>query len=244
MIKIARLPKQTTAVADLDSSDERLSRVPPRDTGTRDRRQQAGRPWEHRRGGDEDASQVPDPRDGAALSPGLALDGTGRGRQRQQQGGLERHDGARGHRRERRRSRHRLHRPGSRRRGRRGRAQRRRDDHPRRLRRRGRVSDGGRDRRARRVRPASISSSRTTRSSGSTTRARWTSTNLAIGLDKLAAPAAGGPAGAGVGVAILDSGIATTSDLERAAGSSGGRTSSTSGRRRMTTPATAPSSPA
>ena len=38
-------------------------------------------------------------------------------------------------------------------------------------------------------------------------------TNLAIGLDKVEAPAAGGPAGAGVGVAILDSGIATTSDL-------------------------------
>ena len=39
-------------------------------------------------------------------------------------------------------------------------------------------------------------------------------TNLAIGLDKVAAPAAGGPSGAGVGVAILDSGIATTSDLQ------------------------------
>ncbi len=38
-------------------------------------------------------------------------------------------------------------------------------------------------------------------------------TNLAIGLDKVASPAAGGPTGAGVGVAILDSGIATTSDL-------------------------------
>ncbi len=38
-------------------------------------------------------------------------------------------------------------------------------------------------------------------------------TNLAIGLDRVAAPAAGGPAGAGVGVAVLDSGIATTSDL-------------------------------
>ena len=38
-------------------------------------------------------------------------------------------------------------------------------------------------------------------------------TNLAIGLDKVAAPADGGPTGAGVGVAILDSGIATTSDL-------------------------------
>ena len=38
-------------------------------------------------------------------------------------------------------------------------------------------------------------------------------TNLAIGLDKVASPAKGGPAGAGVGVAILDSGIATTSDL-------------------------------
>jgi serine protease AprX len=38
-------------------------------------------------------------------------------------------------------------------------------------------------------------------------------TNLAIGLDKVAAPTAGGPTGAGVGVAILDSGIATTSDL-------------------------------
>jgi serine protease AprX len=38
-------------------------------------------------------------------------------------------------------------------------------------------------------------------------------TNLAIGLDKVAAPAAGGPAGRGVGVAVLDSGVATTSDL-------------------------------
>jgi serine protease AprX len=38
-------------------------------------------------------------------------------------------------------------------------------------------------------------------------------TNLAIGLDKVKEPAAGGPAGAGVGVAIVDSGIATTSDL-------------------------------
>ena len=38
-------------------------------------------------------------------------------------------------------------------------------------------------------------------------------TNLAIGLDKVDAPATGGPTGAGVGVAVLDSGIATTSDL-------------------------------
>ena len=38
-------------------------------------------------------------------------------------------------------------------------------------------------------------------------------TNLAIGLDKVAAPTAGGPTGAGVGVAVLDSGVATTSDL-------------------------------
>jgi serine protease AprX len=38
-------------------------------------------------------------------------------------------------------------------------------------------------------------------------------TNLSIGLDKVASPAAGGPDGAGVGVAIADSGIATTSDL-------------------------------
>ncbi len=38
-------------------------------------------------------------------------------------------------------------------------------------------------------------------------------TNLAIGLDKVTEPAAGGPAGAGVGVAVLDSGVATTSDL-------------------------------
>ena len=38
-------------------------------------------------------------------------------------------------------------------------------------------------------------------------------TNLAIGLDRIKAPAAGGPTGAGVGVAVLDSGIATTSDL-------------------------------
>ena len=38
-------------------------------------------------------------------------------------------------------------------------------------------------------------------------------TNLAIGLDRVAAPTAGGPTGAGVGVAVLDSGIATTSDV-------------------------------
>ncbi|HQF51501.1 MAG TPA: S8 family peptidase [Thermoleophilia bacterium] len=38
-------------------------------------------------------------------------------------------------------------------------------------------------------------------------------TNLAIGLDRVAAPAAGGPTGAGVGVAVLDSGVTTTSDL-------------------------------
>ena len=38
-------------------------------------------------------------------------------------------------------------------------------------------------------------------------------TNLSIGLDKVASPAAGGPDGAGVGVAVLDSGVATTSDL-------------------------------
>jgi len=39
-------------------------------------------------------------------------------------------------------------------------------------------------------------------------------TNLAIGLDRVTPPADGGPTGAGIGVAILDSGIATTSDLE------------------------------
>jgi serine protease AprX len=39
-------------------------------------------------------------------------------------------------------------------------------------------------------------------------------TNLAIGLDKVKAPDAGGPTGAGVGVAVLDSGVATTSDLD------------------------------
>ncbi len=38
-------------------------------------------------------------------------------------------------------------------------------------------------------------------------------TNLAIGLDKVTPPADGGPTGAGVGVAVLDTGIATTSDL-------------------------------
>lgn len=38
-------------------------------------------------------------------------------------------------------------------------------------------------------------------------------TNLAIGLGDVAAPSAGGPAGRGVTVAILDSGVATTSDL-------------------------------
>ncbi len=38
--------------------------------------------------------------------------------------------------------------------------------------------------------------------------------NLAIGLDRVAAPAAGGPTGAGVGVAVLDSGVPTTSDLD------------------------------
>ena len=38
-------------------------------------------------------------------------------------------------------------------------------------------------------------------------------TNLSIGLDKVASPASGGPAGAGVGVAVIDSGVATTTDL-------------------------------
>ena len=38
-------------------------------------------------------------------------------------------------------------------------------------------------------------------------------TNLAIGLDAVASPADGGPTGAGVSVAVLDTGIATTSDL-------------------------------
>ena len=36
-------------------------------------------------------------------------------------------------------------------------------------------------------------------------------TNLAIGLDRVTTPAAGGPTGAGVGVAVVDSGVATTS---------------------------------
>ena len=39
-------------------------------------------------------------------------------------------------------------------------------------------------------------------------------TNLAIGLDKVDSPAAGGPDGDGVGVAVIDSGVATTSDLD------------------------------
>ena len=38
-------------------------------------------------------------------------------------------------------------------------------------------------------------------------------TNLSIGLNKVASPAANGPSGAGVGVAVVDSGIATTSDV-------------------------------
>jgi serine protease AprX len=38
-------------------------------------------------------------------------------------------------------------------------------------------------------------------------------TNLTIGLGNVAAPSAGGPAGAGVGVAILDSGVSTNADL-------------------------------
>jgi serine protease AprX len=38
-------------------------------------------------------------------------------------------------------------------------------------------------------------------------------TNLTIGLGNVRAPAAGGPAGAGVAVAILDSGVATNTDL-------------------------------
>ena len=36
-------------------------------------------------------------------------------------------------------------------------------------------------------------------------------TNLAIGLDRVKSPADGGPTGAGVGVAVVDSGVATTS---------------------------------
>ena len=38
-------------------------------------------------------------------------------------------------------------------------------------------------------------------------------TNLAIGLGDVKSPAAGGPDGSGVGVAIIDSGVATTTDL-------------------------------
>jgi subtilisin family serine protease len=38
-------------------------------------------------------------------------------------------------------------------------------------------------------------------------------TNLAIGLAKVAPPASGGPSGNGVTVAVLDSGVTTTSDL-------------------------------
>jgi serine protease AprX len=38
-------------------------------------------------------------------------------------------------------------------------------------------------------------------------------TNLAIGLADVASPADGGPDGSGVGVAVIDSGVATTSDL-------------------------------
>ena len=39
-------------------------------------------------------------------------------------------------------------------------------------------------------------------------------TNLTIGLGKVPAPADGGPAGAGVAVAVLDSGVATNTDLD------------------------------
>jgi serine protease AprX len=39
-------------------------------------------------------------------------------------------------------------------------------------------------------------------------------TNLAIGLADVASPADGGPDGSGVGVAVIDSGVATTSDLD------------------------------
>ena len=38
-------------------------------------------------------------------------------------------------------------------------------------------------------------------------------TNLAIGLDRVASPASGGPSGSGVGVAILDTGVTTSTDL-------------------------------
>ena len=91
--------------------------------------------------------------------------------------------------------------------------QRRRDHGPRRLRRRRRVPDAGRDRRARRERLRRSRSSPTTRSSGSTTRARSTSPTWRSAWTRSTPPAAGGPTGAGVGVAVLDSGIATTSDL-------------------------------
>ncbi len=38
-------------------------------------------------------------------------------------------------------------------------------------------------------------------------------TNLAIGLGRVASPASGGPSGSGVGVAILDTGVTTSTDL-------------------------------
>ena len=82
MIKIARLPKQTTAVAYLDSSDERLSRVPPRDTDTRDRPPALSKPA----GPGSTVVEAMKMRAkyltfaiGAAVSPGLALDGIGCG---------------------------------------------------------------------------------------------------------------------------------------------------------------------
>ena len=126
----------------------------------------------------------------------------------------ERHDGPRRHGRRRGRSRHRVH-------GARGRAASCDDAVPAGvettdlagLRRRRRVSDGRR---------------RSTRSPRATSvdlivadnpvfgfdyASSLDITNLAIGLDKVEAPAAGGPTGAGVGVAVLDSGVATTSDL-------------------------------
>ena len=156
MIKIARLPNPTFAVADLDSSGERLSRVPPRDTDAEHCPPALSKSAGPRSTGVE-AMKMRAKYLILAIallcllalpSTALAADDNDGAKSRH-----ERHDGPGRHRRRRGRSRHRVHRSQGRGGVVAGRRPRRCRDHgPSGLRRRRRVSDGGRDRRARRER--------------------------------------------------------------------------------------------
>ena len=230
MIKIARLPNPTFAVADLDPSDERLSRVPPRDTDQSNRPPALSKSAGPRSTGVEamkmrakylilaiallcllalpSTALAEDDSDSGKIDSSVTtvLEATGGNAAVPVIVYTE---------------------PGSRGRGRRGRARRRRDDRPGRLRRSRRVPDRGRDRRALRMRRRSISSSPTTRSSGSTTRARSTSPTWRSASTRSRRPppeAQRAPASASPSWTAASPPPPTSA----AAGSSAGRTSSTS----------------